>query len=138
MVYAGNLAVTEGTPGSAEYYWEIYCVMGDPSVSVYLGVPEVLTASYQDMIPIGSTSITVSTEPYAYVGVVLNSELKGSAIADVTGEAIVPLENLSTQGIAHITITKQNYQPHMGTSVVSSPSGPYMVLNNYAINDSLG
>lgn len=138
MIYAGNLAVTEGTPGSAEYYWEIYCVMGDPSVAVYLGVPDELTASYPALIPIGSTSVTVSTEPYAYVGITMDGILYGAALADSLGEAIVPLENLSEPGTANITITKQNYQPHFGTSQVSSPSGPYIILNNYAVNDSLG
>ena len=38
MMMCGNLAVAEGN-GSVNYYWEIYSIMGDPSISPYLGFP---------------------------------------------------------------------------------------------------
>ena len=35
-MHAGNLAVTEAG-GAEQYYWEIYHVMGDPSLMPYIG-----------------------------------------------------------------------------------------------------
>ena len=34
----GNLAVAQAN-GMDDYYWEIYHLMGDPSLSTYLGIP---------------------------------------------------------------------------------------------------
>ncbi|MDG2263901.1 MAG: C25 family cysteine peptidase, partial [Flavobacteriales bacterium] len=45
MLHSGNLAVTEAG-GSEQYYWEIYHIMGDPSLMPYIGVPTLLTASH--------------------------------------------------------------------------------------------
>ena len=42
MIHSGNLAVTQGFGGSEQYYWEIYHLMGDPSLMPYLGVPTTL------------------------------------------------------------------------------------------------
>ncbi len=138
IIYAGNFAVTEGSPNSSEYYWEIYCVMGDPSLSVYLGEPEELYANYPALIPLGASSVTITTEPYAYVGVSKDSVLYGAALADSLGIAEVPLEPITQPGEADIVITKQNCQPHFGTIDVASPQGPYIMLQNYSLNDSLG
>ena len=39
IIIMGNLAVAEAN-GWDDYYWEIYHLMGDPSLSTYLGIPE--------------------------------------------------------------------------------------------------
>jgi hypothetical protein len=138
IIYAGNLAVTEGVPSSAEYYWEIYCVMGDPSVMIYLSEPPVLTVSYDPLMPLGSTSFTITTEPYAYVGISKDGVLHGAALADSLGIAVVPLTPITIPGDADVIVTKQNAQPYIGTVVVASPQGPYLILNSFEINDELG
>lgn len=40
IVYRGNLSVTETASPDAQYYWEIYNLMGDPSLRPYLSKPE--------------------------------------------------------------------------------------------------
>ncbi len=72
MVFAGNLAVTEGAPGSAQYYWEAYNLMGDPSLMVYFSEPPAMSVSYDPLIPLGNPTFTVNAVPYAYVAVSLN------------------------------------------------------------------
>ncbi|HPT72746.1 MAG TPA: hypothetical protein PLE74_10750, partial [Candidatus Cloacimonadota bacterium] len=39
MIYMGNLAVTQEASSLTTYYWEVYSIMGDPSLSPYMGVP---------------------------------------------------------------------------------------------------
>lgn len=138
VIFAGNLAVTEGAPGSAEYYWEIYCVMGDPSLMCYFGVPDPLSVSYDPLMPLGATSFTVNTEAYAYVGISKDGVLHGAALADANGIAVVPLDPIQVPGDADIVVTKQNAQPYIGTVAVSNPSGPYVVLSDITINDPTG
>lgn len=130
-VYAGNMSVMTGAPGSAEYYWEIYCVMGDPSLMCYYSEPDPLAVDYQPLMPLGSTSFTINTEPYAYVGISVDGILKGAALADAMGVALVPLTPITVPGIADIVITKQNRQPYIGTVIVANPEGPYILLDSF-------
>jgi len=138
IIFAGNLAVTEGSPGSAEYYWEIYSVMGDPSVMCYYGIPDPLSVSYDPLMPVGSTSFTITTEAYAYVGISKDGVLHGATLADASGIAVVTLDPIQNPGDADIVVTKQNAQPYIGTVVVSNPAGPYVVLSQYTVNDPTG
>ena len=64
MIHSGNLAVTQAG-GSEQYYWEIYHLMGDPSLMPYLGVPTTLNVSYLNVMPIGTSTFTVTTEEHA-------------------------------------------------------------------------
>jgi hypothetical protein len=138
MIFAGNLAVTEGAPGSAQYYWEIYCLMGDPSLSPYMGVPAEMTISYDQLMPMGSTSFTVTAEPYALVAISKDGVLYGATVADESGIADVALTPITVPGSADIVVTNQNRQPFAGTVVVASPEGPYVLLNSISINDQSG
>ena len=45
MVHSENLAVT-AAGGSEDYYWEIYHVMGDPSLMPYMSVPDPMTVTH--------------------------------------------------------------------------------------------
>ncbi len=137
-VFAGNLAVTEGAPSSALYYWEIYCVMGDPSLMTYYGVPDPITVSYDPMMFIGVTSFTVNTDPYAYVGISKDGVLHGAALADQTGLAVVSLDPIQVPGMADVVVTKQNGAPYIGTVLVNNPAGAYISLNDYTVNDPTG
>jgi len=138
LIFAGNLAVTEGSPGSAEYYWEIYSVMGDPSVMCYFGVPDPMSVTYDALMPLGATSFTVTAEPYAYVGISKDGVLHGAALADATGVAVVTLDPIQVPGDADVVVTKQNAQPYIGTVLVNNPAGPFVVMTDYTINDPLG
>lgn len=138
MIFAGNLAVTEGAPGSAQYYWDIYCLMGDPSLMPYLGVPEPLAASYDPLMPLASSVFQVETEPYAYVAISKDGVLHGACFADENGAAQVSLIPITVPGMADIVITTQNRQPFTGEVVVASPEGPYVLLDGFQINDISG
>jgi len=138
MVFAGNLAVTEGAPGSAQYYWEAYNLMGDPSLMVYFSEPPAMTVSYIPLIPLGSASFTVNAVPYAYVALSLDGVGLGAALADSNGVAVVYLQGSPAPGMADVVVTAQNYQPYTGTVLIASPEGPYVLLNQFAINDING
>ncbi len=138
MIFAGNLAVTEGSPGSAEYYWEAYCLMGDPSLMIYFSEPPAMTVTYDPLLPLGSATFTVSTVPYAYVGLSMNGTGLGAALADSDGLAVVELTSVPEPGNADVVVTAQNYQPFMGTVLMANPAGPYVMLNEFVVDDSEG
>lgn len=138
MVNAGNLAVTQGSPSNYDYYWEIYHLMGDPSLMPYFKIPSVMNATYMPLLPLGNNTFTVNTEPYAYVAISMNGILKGAKLADSLGVAVVNIIPITTAGNADLVITKQNKQPLLTSLPVATPTGPYISLNSYQLNDLNG
>lgn len=138
MVFAGNLAVQESNSSMKQYYWEIYCLMGDPSTMVYFSVPPAMQVDYTPLLPLGTPSFEINTEPYAYVAISKNNILHGVAEADENGLATVALLPFTEPGYADIVITKQNREPFIDSVLVASPEGPYLVLDGYALHDNGG
>ena len=138
MVQAGNLAVSQ-SGSMVTYYWEIYHLMGDPSVMIYFSQAPDATANYQPLMPLASTTFTVNTDPYAYVAISKDGILHGCTVADNNGVAEVNMFNpIVVPGTADIVITGQNLKPFMGTISVASPEGAYVLLDEMGIDDSNG
>jgi PKD repeat protein len=138
MPSAGNLAVTQAGSSLTTYYWEIYHLMGDPSLMVYLSQAPDISVSYPALMPLGAETFTVTTDPYAYVAISKDGILHGAALADASGEAIVQLDPISTAGTADVVVTKQNGKPFIGTVEVSSPGGIFISLEEVSISDPNG
>ena len=74
ILHAGNLAVTEAG-GAEQYYWEIYHLMGDPSLMPYVGIPTSLNVSHNAILPTGASSFVVNSEENSYVALSMNGIL---------------------------------------------------------------
>lgn len=119
MIFMGNLAVTEANLADS-YYWEIYSVMGDPSLIPYMGIPTQINATYADFIPMGSTSFAVSADPYTYVGLTMNNVLIASGLTNSSGFVNLSFAPINTTGMATITMTRSLRAPLTGTILVGS------------------
>ena len=137
MIHSGNLAVTQAG-GSEQYYWEIYHLMGDPSLMPYIGVPTTLTVSHGVASPVGTTTFTVTTEQNAYVAISMAGVLLDAQLADVTGVVNLTFPAISSVGTADIVVTKQFKQPYIGSVQIISPTGPYVIYTSNTIDDSAG
>ena len=137
ILHSGNLAVTQAG-GSEQYYWEIYHLMGDPSLMPYIGVPTLLSASHQSAIPVATSTVTVTTEENAYVAISMNGVLLDAQLADVTGIVNLTFPSISNIGVADIVVTKQFKQPYIGTIQIISPTGPYVIYSSNTLNDPTG
>jgi hypothetical protein len=112
--------------------------MGDPSVTPYMGVPSQMSVTYDQLMPLGSTSFTVTADPYALVAISKEGVLYGAAVADESGIAEVSLTPIYVPGTADVVVTNQNRQPFIGTVTVASPDGPYVLFKTSIINDQSG
>jgi hypothetical protein len=112
--------------------------MGDPSLQVYYSEPSPMTVSHLPLMPLNSASFTVECEPYAYVGISVGGVLKGSALADASGLAEVPLAPITSPGTADVVVTAQNFQPYFGTVIVANPDGPYILVNGHTERELSG
>jgi len=136
--YAGNLAVSQSTSSKKTYYWEIYHLMGDPSVMTYLGVPAVNNVLHPDAVLLTDNSITVTADVGSYVGISVDGEYYGSGYVDARGEVTIQLESFTQPCTADIVVTGQNKQPYIATIEVITPSGPYCIYNSEDIDDVSG
>ncbi len=130
MLYAGNMAVVEGG-GSVNYYWEIYSLMGDPSLTPYLGVPAQNTVSNAGLIFLGLNTFAVSADPYSYVSLTRDGEIIAIALADESGSATLEFTPFTTPGDAELVITAQNREPYFESIQVIPNDGPYIVIDSY-------
>lgn len=137
MVVGGNMAVEESNSSMKLYYWEIYNLMGDPSLSVYFSVPPALTANYPDILLLGMTTFAVETEPYAYIGLSQAGNFVAAQCADSLGQALLTFDALSNPGYMNIVITKQNRKPVIDSVEIIPASGPYLAVTSFTVNDSL-
>ncbi len=126
---AGNLAVTQG--GSRVlYYWEVYHLMGDPSLMPYQRIPLPLNITYNPLIPQNFQNFNVFAEPNALVAISKNDSLIASAVADTNGMAQLLLPLNMAVGSYDLMVTAQNRQPFYGSLQIATSNSPYVMSTN--------
>jgi len=114
LIFCGNLAVTEAGSSLTTYYWNIYNLMGDPSLSAYLGVPIANPVNHVDTVFITSPSITIEAEYGSYVGLTQAGVLVGAGTVGSTGSVDIDfLQTPLTPGVPlHVVVMAQNRVPY--------------------------
>ena len=118
IVFIGNFSVNSSTSSYIQYYWEIYTLMGDPSLMPYVGVPSQMTPEYSNIIPVGTTSLEVTAENLSYIalskdGVLLDAQYTGNG---TSAELTFPA--LTETGELDLVITRQFREPYIQTVMV--------------------
>jgi len=135
--FGGNLAVTEGGT-RVKYYWEIYHIMGDPSLMPYIGIPDVLYANYMQTIPIGIQSLNIQTEEYAYVALSYNNVLQQAVYSGNSTTVDLDLSFVNAPCTLDIVITKQNRQPHIEQIYIIPNNSAYVIHFGNQLKDLSG
>ncbi len=132
MLRAGQLAVEASSSSRKEYYWEIYHLMGDPTVTNYIGIPTPIAYEFSpDVLMIGSSSFDISTAAHATVALHQDGERIAVVMTDENGDATIDLENGLTGGEVTLVITAQFKQPKITTVQPIASSEPYILVSDY-------
>lgn len=124
IITAGNLAVEASTSDSKTYYWEIYHLMGDPSVMPWLTqasamdlhINNTLITNNEYGTTEGTTTLSIYTgAPYAYVALTHHLELITAAVADQTGYVVLTFPALENHETYELAATAQNHIPNFTT-----------------------
>lgn len=110
MIMAGNLAVESysSTP-YRQYYWEVYHLMGDPSLMPWLGIPQQMNVSIPEIVSPEQQVMAVEVPPYAYVALLSeDEELISATFADGDGAAELQWGYLPI-GNYNVVVSAQNY-----------------------------
>ena len=132
IMMAGNMAVESSTSSRKLYYWEIYHLMGDPSVMPYLTQASVMPVTAPSVLAIGATTLSVSAVPYAYVALTdtISHSLIASAYADNVGVAVLSIPSTLPVGGYELAASAQQYRTAFTPVSVISPSGAYPIVGN--------
>jgi subtilisin-like proprotein convertase family protein len=123
VVFSGNLAVTESGSSRTEYYWNIYNLLGDPSISTYMGVPTENSVSHPSTIFMGQPSLTVDAEYGTYVGLTQDGVLVGAGTVDASGSLEITYNQILTPGIpVKMVAMAQNRVPYITEMMVIVPA----------------
>jgi hypothetical protein len=134
MSFAGNLAVVESGSRRALYYWEIYTLLGDPSLKVYYGRPDSLTASFPTQLAAGSQQIGIYAEPGCYTGLSLRDSLLDGGAIDSSGFILLNFPSIKSNDTLLIVISKQNRKPILAKITAYSPGQAFLQYSGYSIS----
>ena len=118
MLHAGLMSL-QSISGSdswstsvCEYYWEIYQLMGDPSLMPWMGQAKDLSSQVTVGLKPNEQQVIVSAPAGSYVAMVHKDSLslKAAAITGDDGYAYLPLDTVAYDSCL-ISITAQGYKP---------------------------
>jgi hypothetical protein len=135
--YAGNLSVSGSTTTRKKYYWEIYNLVGDPSVIPIIGTPGNFNLSLPDTLPNNLRSLSLIAEPHSYIAVSHFDTLWDASYVSPSGSITLDLPGLSEDSCL-VVVTGQNKKPVIKTIYLSSLSEPFLNLSSSSVCDSLG
>ncbi len=138
IIFAGNVEVMAGNPARAKYYWQIYNVLGDPSMMPWLSVPLPMGVHVPSSLPAGTGAVTVVTEPGSYVGVTRGDTLLAAALTGEDGMSSLALPSLPDTAYLLVTVTRQNRIPVMDTVYMIPDSLPYVSVKHISTDDGAG
>lgn len=137
MMQAGNLAVELSNSDRKEYYWEVYTLMGDPSLMPYVGRADSFDVVIPEALPIGINSLSLDNLPaYTYVALSIDDVLIAAAQADVNGSLDLEFEALTETGELKVVMSKQFYRPLISSINVIALDEPYLKLSDIRFEDT--
>jgi hypothetical protein len=113
IVFCGNLAVQEAGSSLITYYWNIYNLMGDPSLNPHIGVVLPNPVTHDAAVPAEGTggTFTVTATPNSYIGLTKDGALIGCGLVGMDGTVAIGCEGQGTTGTAHLVVTCHNMEP---------------------------
>lgn len=151
MLWAGNQAVADYGSLFSEYYQEVYCLLGDPSLMPYTGIPHAQTLLCSDDLATGVATLHFTGTPHALVAVseprtvsslppqeTRRHAALGVCLLDSTGHGTMQLRHpLETDSIIFCA-TAQNRRPVIETHPVTRPAAPSIAATEVTLADAYG
>ncbi|MCK4338875.1 MAG: hypothetical protein KAW87_02655, partial [Candidatus Cloacimonetes bacterium] len=132
-----NFTLNQDTGDKVEFYFHVYNILGDPSLSMWTNIPEEIVCILPDEVSLGTNYIELN---FSNLNEGIVTARKGGEFYDVeiidNGYALLYLSP-ETEGEIEVTITSPNYIPYIDTINVVSESvdiGLYEYLCDGEIN----
>jgi hypothetical protein len=124
-------------------YFHTYNVIGDPSLQMWMDVPEEMSVDFPASVSLGGSMVEVSLEDGsrapvegAYVCLWKGDEVFSGDVTESDGVALLPADP-STEGDLLVTVTAPDFVPFEDTIDVEQ-RGIYVGLSSFDLDDSPG
>lgn len=135
MIFAGNMSVQESNSARKKYYWEIYQVMGDPSLVPWFTTPANDAVIHPGSIPQDARHVNVKASGYDYVALSAGGELLQAAHADMFGQVYLQIPETILQEELVLVVTGDMRQPYIDTILRVSGGEGYLELVDYQLSE---
>ncbi len=136
-VFAGNLAVLSSTSPWKKYYWEYYVLLGDPSITPFVGIPGTFDIVLPDTLPRDLKSFGLTVDPFSYVAISHFGTLWDATHATPSGAVNLNIPVLEKDS-CQVVITGQNMIPIIKTIYFALPDTAWISITDVNANDPLG
>lgn len=137
MMQAGCEAVTlAGSPYDA-FYYEIYCILGDPSLVPFLGRADTLPLTLDtETIAAGTPSLRARSLPHVRISATQDSLLLGTAMTDHEGWATIHFAIPPHADSLILTATRPEARSHVRTIAVTQPPSARLAVISLATDSA--
>ena len=136
MMQAGNMAVTRSDSPYDAFYWEIYNLLGDPSLMPYIGIPGFLQISIPQL-QLGDIEVPLHGTPLTRVAATSGDSLLGYCTLDSDGNATMRLTRPMLDTLL-FTATRQFHRPLQVTASPMPSPTPRMVVRSASLTSLSG
>ena len=137
VLFEGCRTVTmAGSPFDA-FYWEIYCLLGDPSMTPYWTHADTLSISLDDSIPAGNSILHLRCTPHARITATADTLLLGTTIVPANGDVELLLDHSINTDSITLTATRHEAPCAIKHLKVYHPAQPYLAVTHYHLDDTL-
>ena len=125
-------------------YYELN-LFGDPALQPWTQQPLEIQTTFEQVVAVGLTELEVQVQADDLpveglrAAVLLEGEIIGMAFTDISGNAVIDFSPaLEIEGRYDLMISGRNCLPTHFPLLVTSVTGPYLVLSSYELFDSSG
>ena len=136
LLTAGNLAVMEQGSSYAKLYWEIYCLLGDPTLRPWIGVPQPIDLYPTGHIRNGQGELSVSGTAGATITAMQDDEVIGRAVIDASGHATLNLSRTLDTLPLILTATGVGLRPRFDTLTIENDIIVGATLREVIVSDT--
>lgn len=138
LLVAGNLAVTAFGSPYDKFYWETYCLFGDPTLRPYVGVPQPIALHFANGTPHdGDGSIYLGGATGVTVTAMQHDTVLGAGMIGTNGLLTLDLNRSIDTTPLILTATAYGYRPYIDTVTVQNVIGLGVALREVTASDSV-
>ncbi|MBQ8703141.1 MAG: T9SS type A sorting domain-containing protein [Bacteroidales bacterium] len=138
LLTAGNLAVTAVGSPYDKFYWETYCLLGDPSLEPWVGVPQPLELHLTNGQPTdGAGTLHLGGTPGCTVTAMQHDTVLGMGVMGPDGLLALQLGQSVDTSLLVLTATARHHRPRIDTLTVAAAEGTGVALREVTVGDSV-
>ena len=137
LLAAGNLSVTAFGSPYDKFYWETYCLLGDPSLMPWTDVPQAIGLHTTNGIHDGDGTLYLGGTAGATVTAMQHDTVIGVGVINANGLLALNLTRCLDTTLLVVTATGYGLWPCVDTLTVETVSGIGVALREVAVTDSL-